>query len=54
VAGVDSLHSFQKQAQNIPLGSYSHASRRLNSPNYTFELAPFEVLTLEMTAGGGL
>lgn len=36
VAGIDSLNSFQKQAQNIPLGSYSVASRRLDAPAYTF------------------
>jgi hypothetical protein len=32
VAGIDSLHNFQKQAQNIPLGTYSVAGRRLVSP----------------------
>lgn len=35
VAGIDSLHNFQKQAQNVPLGTYSFASRRLLSPAYT-------------------
>jgi subtilase family serine protease len=35
VAGIDSLNNFQKQAQNIPLGTYSFASRRLDSPAYT-------------------
>ncbi|MDP9051936.1 MAG: Ig-like domain repeat protein [Acidobacteriota bacterium] len=36
VAGINSLHNFQKQAQNVPLGSYSVASRRRASPAYTF------------------
>ena len=35
VAGIDSLHSFQKQAQNVPLGTYSFAKRSLASPAYT-------------------
>ena len=36
VAGIDSLHNFQKQAQNLYLGTYSSARRRLDSPTYTF------------------
>ncbi|MGA7155437.1 MAG: Ig-like domain repeat protein [Acidobacteriaceae bacterium] len=36
VAGIDSLNNFQKQAQNVPLGTYSQANRRLDSPSYTF------------------
>ena len=36
VSGINSLHNFQKQAQNIPLGLYSYATRRLVSPAYTF------------------
>ena len=36
VAGINSLHNFQKQAQNIPLGPYSFATRSLVSPAYTF------------------
>jgi hypothetical protein len=33
VAGIDSLHNFQKQAQHISLGTYSAASRKLVSPS---------------------
>lgn len=38
VAGVNSLHNFQKQAQNIPLGAYSVAShsRLSHDPAYTY------------------
>jgi hypothetical protein len=37
VAGVDSLHNFQKQAQHISMGPYSAASHKLVSlsPDYT-------------------
>ncbi len=36
MGGINSLHNFQKQAQNIPMGTYSVVSRRLASPEYTF------------------
>ena len=38
VAGIDSLHNFQKQAQHTSLGAYSATSRKLisSSPAYTF------------------
>lgn len=56
VAGIDSLNNFQKQAQNIPLGTYSFARRRLDSPAYTFgggtnqvsdyAIAPYDFATI--------
>ncbi len=33
VSGINSMHNFQKQAQNIPLGTYSAVSRRRLSPS---------------------
>jgi len=38
VAGVNSLHNFQKQAQNVPLGAYSASSHRLASPQPMFNV----------------
>lgn len=38
VAGVDSLHNFQKKAQHTSLGTYSAASRKLISPAPTYTI----------------
>jgi hypothetical protein len=38
VAGVDSLHNFQKKAQHTSLGTYSVASRKLLSPSPTYTI----------------
>lgn len=44
VAGVNSLHNFDKQAQNVPLGAYSASGHRLVSPKplYTINTSPTE------------
>ena len=38
VAGIDSLHNFEKQAQHVSLGAYSASSHRLVSPKPTFTI----------------
>lgn len=38
VAGIDSLHNFEKQAQHVSLGEYSASSQRLVSPKPAFTI----------------